>query len=94
MKIKILVLGITCYEEQELKEIVSLLETEFNVFKLPSNETYSLFAIRDEEEEDITLEMEDLSSSHSNPAWEIISREFNNNSELQKLADVLVLEER
>lgn len=94
MIIKILVIGLTCYSDQEITEITSLLKEEYEIKKLPSSKHYLLALVSEHEVIEIIEEMEEISKTHSNPAWEIITREINNQIELENLPHVLFHESR
>jgi hypothetical protein len=92
MEIQILVLGLTAYNEQELKEIVNLLKGEYDLKKLPSNDNYLLCLVPKNDVVEISEEMDELSKHHNNPAWEIISRNIESQAQLDSLATELYFE--
>lgn len=92
MEMNILIVGVKCYNEKELKELVFLLKEDFKLKKLPSSEQYLLCCVPDSDVVEISEELEDISKSHSNPAWEIVTRQINNQKDLDELPTVLFLE--
>lgn len=92
MEIKILIVGIKCYNEKELKELISLLKDDFKLKKLPSSDEYLLCCVPDNEVKDISEEMHEISKGHSNPAWEIITRQINSQTDLEELPIALYFE--
>lgn len=94
MEIQILVIGLNCYQEQELQELITLLKDSYNLKKLPSSEHYILYLIPENDGVEISEELEDISKHHSNPAWEIITRNINNQTELDSIANELYFEAR
>ena len=92
MEIQILVLGLNCYTNQELEQLATLFNEEYNLKKLPSSEYYLLCLIPENDVVEISEEMEEISKYHSNPAWEIITRNINSQAELDSLANQLYFE--
>lgn len=92
MILKILVIGLKCYDERELQEIIFLAKENYKLKKLPSSDHYLLCVIPDNEEVEIMEEMEEISKSHGNPAWEIITRTINSQAELTALPTILYYE--
>ncbi|WP_028298739.1 hypothetical protein [Olivibacter sitiensis] len=92
MEMQILVVGITCFSMDDLKQIKGLLRDEYGLKRLPSNDTYLLCYVPEGLEDDI---LSDLDDRHfSNPAYEIIRRDINSQAELEALSYQLLLEER
>jgi len=92
MEIQILVVGITRFRMDELKAIKELLRDEYDLKRLPSNDTYLLCYVPEGLEDDILSDLNDM--NFMNPAYEIIIRDINSQAELQALSYQLLLEER
>ncbi|MCL4639024.1 MAG: hypothetical protein M5Z89_08545 [Olivibacter sp.] len=92
MEIQVLVVGITCFNFGELKSIKELLQKEYDLKRLPSNDAYLLCYVPKGLEEDILRDLDDM--NFVNPAYEIITREINTQAELEALSYQLLFEER
>lgn len=92
MEMNILIVGVKCYNEKELKELIFLLKENFKLKKLPSSEQYLLCCVLDSDVVEISEELEEISKGHSNPAWEIVTRRINNQKDLDELPTILYLE--
>lgn len=92
MELNILIIGVKKYTEKELNEIISITRDDYQLKRLPSNEHYLICAVNEFEVEDITSDLEEISKSHFNPAWEIQTRNINSQSELEALPSILLYE--
>lgn len=92
MELTILIIGLKKYNEKELDEIISLAKDDYQLMRLPSNEHYLICAVNEIEVEEIRADLEEISRSHSNPAWEIQTRNINSQSDLELLPTILFYE--
>lgn len=92
MKLNVLVINTDIIKGEDLKAVIDIAKDDYQCARLPSQNHFLLCAVHDDYLEDILTDLEDLNIS--NPAYEITTREINNQAELEALSIILQLEPR
>jgi hypothetical protein len=92
MRLNVLVINTEIIKGDDLEANINIAKNDYECARLPSFNHYLLCAVHDDDVEDILTDIEDLHIS--NPAYEITTREVNNQTELNSLSFILQAEPR